>query len=454
MTEKKIQEYLWKNRERFWELIEEIDIPAKRVIDNPDTIQPADIIYNNLVEKFKDYYNDIFTLDLFGCEVPLKKDNDSTIRADFLATMDSKGGISIIELKKNKQTERQAYTELLAYGSHIRTVFSPMSKMDVNYVLISPMEERIVREATIQSFLFDNIYVFALIPEYTNDDLNTLKLKPWIPTFTEVNQVISSVFSESNFDVFKITWDALPGEWSPLNKGENPDSYMIERLNKVSEYAAQMMSEKGIHGFTYASQTWSELIDSGYLLNSLVICGLNPFKASKNRYLINDCGVKLEEASEIDISMINLLDIIPELKYNSQKINEDNNYFEDLSNSWDSTLWSIGFEVVDILTMSTNRDYIETGHGGGISWKQYQEFSREDVYCHNFDIKMSGLIKELFFGYSKVDYEFMRENGQNKHPIYSAFGVPEDFVDLIGNQYVSRGFIKRLFYSDEYNTDS
>jgi len=53
-----------------------------------------------------------------------------------------------------------------------------MSREDLVYILISPMETRIARDAVIQTLTFDNRNIVALIPELTDpNDLSTLKLK-------------------------------------------------------------------------------------------------------------------------------------------------------------------------------------------------------------------------------------------------------------------------------------
>ena len=79
--------------------------------------------------------------------IRLAKEDDSTIRTDFLGCLEGQNGFVVCELKVNRQPERQAYTELFAYANHVRSKFPPMGRRDIFYLLISPMEERIIREA-------------------------------------------------------------------------------------------------------------------------------------------------------------------------------------------------------------------------------------------------------------------------------------------------------------------
>lgn len=67
------------------------------------------------------------------------------------------------------------------------TLFPSMTKNDSVYILISPMETRIARDAVIQSLIFDNRDIIALIPTFSDPlDITSLKLELWIPDQTEL----------------------------------------------------------------------------------------------------------------------------------------------------------------------------------------------------------------------------------------------------------------------------
>lgn len=447
MTEKIIQEYIWKNRNNLNKLFDEIKFPNEIKKEKPWEITPSEVIFNTIISDYKNTWLMIKDMSIFGCEVPLKKDSESTIRADFLGLFNGTNGVAIIELKKSAQAERQAFTELLGYGNHIHTVFSPMSKIDIAYILISPMKERIVRESVINNIINERNTTFALVPTWKNDDISTLKLTPWIPTLTEIDNLISAVFAESNFDLYKITWDGLFGEWSPEKEGDDPEQFMIERMNTVSTYASQIMEAKGIHGFVYCSQTYSETRSAGRLINSIIIAGLNPYKATKNRKLLKkDPTITPQKASEIDVDVFNMLDIIPELK-NKYFEEDTTNYFSDLSTTWSSEIGSIGFEVVKTLTKSLDKKNIEIDYGR-FTWEHFQNNIQEDINVHNFNVRPTGIIRELYWEYSKLDYDFISHKGCKEHPLcFNNDGLPNYMIDTMACQYYFRNFIKRLFKS-------
>lgn len=225
ITEKVIQEYIWEKKEQWASLIDEPIIPEQESFVDTEydiySLTPFSVIKNKVYKRIGELYNYTCNLDLIGCEVRLKKEGDSTIRADFIANPMGHTGLTIIELKKSRQTERQAFTELLGYANHITSIFPSMSNDDIGYVLISPMEERIVREATTLSLLTDEKSIFALIPTIENNDLNTLKLIPWLPSEEDFTTIANSAFSSENIDIFKLTWDKLE-DWNVEESGKNP----------------------------------------------------------------------------------------------------------------------------------------------------------------------------------------------------------------------------------------
>ena len=443
MTEHQIQTYLWENRERWDELIDVIEFPEKFIFDDTeDSIYqrtPEKVLFNEIVDRYSKIYDNLFGLRLFGCEVPLKKIGDSTIRADLLGIIEGVSGIAIIEIKKSAQTERQAFTELFAYASHIQSIFPTMTDADIHYILISPMTERIVRESSISSFLFDEKPVFAFIPTYENDDVNTIKLKPWLPIIEDIIKVTKSAFSQKNFSIFKVTWEDIE-EWNP-KQNENPSDEMIKRMNKISSYAAQIMESKNIHGFVFTSQGYPEL---PLLNNSITIAGLNPFSIAKDNYLISEHNVSPHKLEEIADETINLLQIIPELIHKAKKVNEENDYFYELVTTWDNTICGIAFDMVETMTTNDKNLTFERGWGG-MNWKQYQSILIEDGLCFNYDLKTTGLIRKLFLSYSVGDYNYIVKYGTENHPYLFHGDVPHFLVDYINEQNYFRDFLYNIF---------
>lgn len=444
MTEKQIQNYIWEKRENFANLLE---VPKFQEVkfENPTYASPSDVLYDMVIERYKKLWETMSDIGFFGCEVSLTENGQSTMRTDFLAYRYGSDGIIVIELKKSDQTARQAYTELLAYGSYLRTKFTPMSGGDIIYVLISPVGERIVEQATINTLIYDNNNVCLLVPKYEDDDINTLKLELWIPDKKVFKDLSYSCFNKENISVSKIVWESLPDEWSPM-PGEQPTPEMYKRLNKVSSIAAQLMEERGIHGFVYCAQLIPEFAKTGFDMNAIVLAGVNPYKVTREKFL-SDISLKCtkELANRINKFGVSMLDIMPSLASKARAINTNENILENLEITWPSKLDEIGYEVISFLTQTFERDYVSKEHGD-FTWETLLD-NDEDYLSDNLDIHLTGIFRQLFFEYARIDYEYIRTHSDKEleeFPAYQEGGIPYEFIDMVNSQGYVRLFIERL----------
>lgn len=444
MTEKQIQNYIWAKRESFADLLVAPQF-QKVNIDNPTYASPSDVLYNMIISRYEKLWETVSEIDFFGCEVSLKEEGQPTMRTDFLAIRCGNDGIIVIELKKSDQTARQAYTELLAYGSYLRTKFTPMSGGDIIYVLISPVGERIVEQATINTLIYDNNKVCLLIPKYDAGDINTLKLELWIPDKEIFKDLSYSCFNRENISVSKIVWESLSDEWSP-KPGEKPTPEMYKRLNKVSSIAAQFMEERGIHGFVYCAQLIPEFAQTGFDMNAIVLAGVNPYKVTRERFMSDfNLNCSKELAERIIEHGVNMLDILPSLASRAGDINKEENYLDHLEETWTSKLDEIGYEVLSIMTQTFERDYISKEHGD-FTWETLLDNS-EDYLSDNLDIHLTGIFRQLFFEYARVGYQYIRTHSDEELEDFLAYqedSIPYEFIDMVNSQGYVRMFIERL----------
>ena len=135
MNEKDIQNYIWSKKDDFSSLLIEPTFPA---IEEPSVtnMNPSEILYQMVIARYKEYWLYVKEMEFWGCEVTLKEEEERNMRTDFLGYTPGGNGIVVVELKKSNQTARQAFTELPAYSSFLRTLFSPSSKNDIMYLLI------------------------------------------------------------------------------------------------------------------------------------------------------------------------------------------------------------------------------------------------------------------------------------------------------------------------------
>lgn len=439
-SEKEIQEFIWSKREHFSDLLAPADVLIRSQCA-VDSVRPEDLLWNRLVDRIESLRAKLLSLELFGCEVPLERESTSTIRADFLGSFPGSTGVAIVELKKSAQTERQAFTELLAYANHLSLLFPGMSREDVVYILIAPMETRITREAFVQSLTLDHRNVIALIPKLGDpNDLKSLKLVPWAPARNDVSLLTSSAFRKSNLSVCKVVWKYCAKSWNP-DLQKQPSTDQIKRLNTVSALAAQRMEAAGIHGFVYSSQAWPELREPLPYSNSLVMIGVNPFSVGSSIYAATQTEGKSHSPEGVGLPYI-----IPGLEKSDDGQFDAMDYLYDLRSVWDSQLFQIGKSVVDTATLSTESGPLDTD-SGFMNWDEYQSQMIEDVFCHNFDVRPTGFVRELFLDVTTLDYEFAGQVGVEKHPIHG--DMYRCAADGIASQGMFRKFLDRMLCDDE-----
>lgn len=440
-SEKEIQDEIWTHRENLFELIDEPKFPntAKSKEVNAGAWE---ILYGNVLEAYEEYYSHLEYLEFFAKEVPLEKKNDSTIRADFLGFVGGGHGIAICELKKSNQAERQAFTELFAYANHVSSKFAPMGKRDVFHILISPMQERIVREATIKLLVYDGLKIIAVIPYFVDEnDIHSLRFKVWIPNKKDFDLFSKATFLPENFHGIRIAWKGEPDVWIPSKKHDNPDAAMRHRMNQLTTYAAQQMEAMGLNGFVFTSQKWSEIADRLYTDCFLTIFCLNPYKASVSRKLSKYCD-DVKDLRNITISEVPLNIFFPSLT-NRKSYVDEYNYLEEMAVDWGNDVANVVWNSCRFLTRTVyNRDVLPEYEE--YDWESFQRNPFEDKYCHNFDIVPTGLIRLLYDNHIQSFYQFVQEENLADDYVDRNM-IKENVVDMYNDQYYFRKFLKELW---------
>ena len=443
-SEPEIQAYIWEHKE---DLFSMIDIPTFEAEPNkkPWEYEPWELLYYQTLKDYRESYERLEGMELFGCEVRLAKEGENTIRTDFMGCLNGENGLVICELKVNRLPERQAYTELFAYANHIRGKFPPMGRRDIFYLLISPMEERIVREATINNLLYDKNRVVVLIPEI-GGSIETLRFRLWIPSKDEFGVFAKTAFAFENIDVFKISWRGAEGKWSPTENGKKPDDDMIHQLNRVSHYAAQLMEANGINGFVYCSQLYPQGRDYGFLENGITICGVNPFKSAKTRFLYG-LGCTLNEAAGVNMEAFEIGDVIPCLKGKAKdSIGQDYAYW--LSEGWSTCIDEIAFKVEKMVNYTMGSEHHERGYGT-FTWDSLLNCSSEDKGCWNYDINLTGIFREIYELKLQRHYEAAKGyDDSTREDIMDSEDLEWHCIDMLYSHEHIRKFIKGLTGED------
>ncbi|WP_336717630.1 hypothetical protein [Chryseobacterium mucoviscidosis] len=131
------------------------------------------------------------------------KEKKERLYPDILLTNVEKNSFSILELKKDKQTEREAITELFAYAIELKNHLPNIADSDINLVIISTEFNTLLDHSISSIVLGTKFNILALKAELIQDEL---KLTIHIPdSWTDIwqNNLPQYVFSSVSLVLYK-----------------------------------------------------------------------------------------------------------------------------------------------------------------------------------------------------------------------------------------------------------
>ncbi len=353
---------------------------------------PISFLLKQIVEKkINKIIDDISYTELIGKEIKLERLNDSVTRIDLLGNSET-AGVVIIELKKSTQTERQSFTELLAYANHFCTLFPGLKENTIHSVLISPMDTRIARDSYMQELVFNNKNIIALIPEIYEDKIEFTVYYPeselydWFENniFDDASMLVTAIEFPELKDFIDTDLDYIDEEIPQHSK---------EALNTISSTISQRFNLSGYHTMVYATQKWGEIASQFPNPNIIFIVSLNPYSSLR----ANICdGVIYGESDQNRIASIKSL---------YDQINSDikDYYLENLERTFHDEIIRIAKEEFENCFLN-NRSEKVPFEISCPNWSGIKESMLTSVFTYNLDLTCSGIIKQIYMEYIKHVY--------------------------------------------------
>lgn len=341
--------------------------------------------------KINEILEDIEDLVLTAKELPLKKYGDSTTRVDLFGESES-AGLTIIELKKSKQTERQSFTELLAYASHFCSIFPGLKETAITSVLIAPMLTRTVRDAYAQELVANNKNLLALIPEEKNGKIT---LSVYYPDKSYYQWFENNLLDDRSMLVVAISFPIIKG-WidSDLNsEGKNIPDHSKSALNTISNSISHKLESLGIHSLVYASQKWGEIGELFPYPNTIFVVSTNPF-ASFRAAIDDHCVYGDSEQGRIkEIQAI----------YDSLHVDDKEFWLERMESDFHGRLIRIVRNEFENC-FKNNEGKLIQNEISLPDWYGLKTSMIDSVFTHNMDIYLTGLLREIYISY--IDHAY------------------------------------------------
>lgn len=274
ISENEFRDFLFDNhRENFSTII----IGRREPVDWPsEDFPPLHILLQQRSEKkINEALDNLEDMVLGARELRLTRESDSTTRIDLVGNSEITG-LTIIELKKSKQTERQAFSELLAYSNHFCTVFPGLKESSLTSILVAPMETRTTRDAYAQELVSNNKCILALIPKYENEKA---ELSVYYPDASYYKWFENNLLDDRSIITVALAFQEIKG-WIDLETGqEGVPAHSVKALNTLTSSISNMLEANGYHSMCYSTQPWGE-IALGLNLpfpNVIYVAAVNPF---------------------------------------------------------------------------------------------------------------------------------------------------------------------------------
>ncbi|MBU3096289.1 hypothetical protein KPE82_11815 [Acinetobacter baumannii] len=346
-----------------------------------------DLLKKQTEEKINTLVKSLNNFEFIGREIRLKKENASTTRIDLVGMTIDQVPV-ILELKKSTQTEREAFTELLAYSNYFCSLFPGASEStSVISVLIAPMETRIVQDAFFQELILNNKNIIALIPE-GNEDEKDFKFKIYYPNDNFYVTFSNSMFHDDSIRVAALEFELVDG-WIGPYEGEDKAYYVKEAFDAISSNIALELESHGYHAFVYGSQRWKEHHQIFPFPNSIYVVAVNPF--ANDTYGSHRWSEEREERLNSFIKQLSISNTMRRGFIENSDIGFDKRLQELISNTFEKSFLS--------RHKTLNKKYRK------LLWSDYKHNMVESVFFHHFDIYPTGVFRKAILEYIQQMYK-------------------------------------------------
>lgn len=353
---------------------------------------PISILLQQIVErKINQILDGLESLVLSAKELRLEKTGDSTTRIDLFGNSESIG-LTIIELKKSKQTERQAFTELLAYSNHFCSIFSGLTEHAITTILVAPMETRTVRDAYVQEILGNNKSSVALIPTEENSDI---KLTVYYPDTSYYQWFENNLLDDRSMYTVAIAFEEVSG-WidTDINNNQKIPEYSKHALNTISNSISHKLESDGFHAIVYATQKWGEIAGQFAYPNVIYAVFINPFASFRNFSRDGQVYGETDEGRTCEIQSI----------YDQLDESEKSFWLELMESNFHGLAIRTIKEQFDNCFLNTAYQRIDSE----ISlpdWYGVKTSMLDSVFTHNLDIYQTGLLRKIYSSYIEYIYD-------------------------------------------------
>lgn len=355
-----------------------------------ETFPPIRFLLQQRAERaINEMLDNLVTVVLTAKELRLERGEVNATRVDLFGTGEETG-ITLIELKKSGQTERQAFTELLAYANHFCSIFPGLTESAITTVLVAPMETRTVRDAYAQELVGNRKNIVALIPH--EDEVGAFTLGVYYPDASYYEWIENNVMNDHSMTCVTLSFPIIQG-WidSDVETNGSIPSHSKSALNTVANSIAHHLEANGFHALVYANQKWGNFPFP--YLNCIVAVAMNPFSSARTAV---DDGVIFGRSASGRLEQVQA--IFDQLTDDGR----DLHWLEAMEGDFQGRLIRAVTEQFDLCFLSQKMTIDR--EIGLPDWYGLKVGIVDAVCTHNLNVYTTGLIREIYQEYQEHVY--------------------------------------------------
>lgn len=392
ITENQFRDHLFDHhKDSFHTLITGRRDPVEWTGDGFPTI--SFLLQRRAEKKINEILDNLEELVLTAKEMRLERNAPHPTRIDLFGNSASTG-IAVIELKKSGQTERQAFTELLAYSNHFCSIFPGLKESAITAILVAPMETRTAKDAYVQELVSNAKNILALIP---SQDGSKFSLEVFYPDASYYAYFENNILNDASMVCVAYEFPLIPGWIDSDLEGENRSlsDHSKSALNKISNSIAQRLASEGYHALIYATQKWGGIAGLFPNPNVIVVAAMNPFSAYRTNVREGQVYGSSDEGriSQVQAIYDQLTDDGKEFYWvDTMENNFHNSLMRSVREQFEHCLQNHGGEKV--------RGYLSCP-----DWYGLKTSYIDAVFTHNLDVYSTGLLRDIYLEYMTHVYE-------------------------------------------------
>lgn len=383
--------------------------------------------------KINEILDNLQALVLTAKELRLDRGASHPTRVDLLGNSESTG-LTIIELKKSNQTERQAFTELLAYSNYFGSLFPGLKESAVTSVLVAPMEGRTVKDAFVQELVSNEKNIIALIP---HEDAGKFTLEVFYPGEEYYRAFERNILNDSSMICVALSFPMIKGWIDPDGgrDGSLPPDYTLDALNVISNSIAQRLEAEGFHALIYASQKWGEVATLFPNPNTIFVAAMNPF--CSYRTSVQE-GVVYGRSDEGRLAQVQAI-------YDQLTDDGKDYWIDTMESNFHDKLIRVSREQLEFCFLSeagTIRSEISLP-----DWSGLKTSFVDAVATHNLNLHRTGLLREIYREYIEYVYD------KNVDELFYSDDLPQFAYQTLTPFLASWEIFRGLGYDEDEDGD-